>query len=83
MLYNYILLCYTIISCYVIKYSHNELAPHVSIPCWDRHQGLLDYKLINYQGLLDYKLIYNLKIPDDDPNKESKHVGLVHCDCIV
>jgi hypothetical protein len=28
-------------------------------------------------------VIYNLKVPDDDPNKGSKHAGLVHCDCIV
>ena len=34
--------------------------------------------------ILDYKLqIYNLKVPDDDPNTGSKLVGLVHRDCIV
>jgi hypothetical protein len=37
----YILLCY--------QYSHSELARHVSIPCWDHHQGLLDYKLHSYK----------------------------------
>jgi hypothetical protein len=41
--------CTLIISCYVIQYSHSELARHVSIPCWDHHQGLLDYKLQNYK----------------------------------
>jgi hypothetical protein len=41
--------CTLIISCYVIQYSHSELARHVSIPCWDHHQGLLDYKLYNYK----------------------------------
>jgi hypothetical protein len=29
--------------------SHSELARHVSIPCWDHRQGLLDYKLYNYK----------------------------------
>jgi hypothetical protein len=28
-------------------------------------------------------VIYNLNVPDDDPNKGSKHVGLIYCDCIV
>jgi hypothetical protein len=29
-----------IIPCYVIQYSHSELVRHVSIPCWDHHQGV-------------------------------------------
>jgi hypothetical protein len=41
--------CTRIIPCYVIQYSHSELARDVSIPCWDHHQGLLDYKLHNYK----------------------------------
>jgi hypothetical protein len=39
--------CTLIIPCYVIEYS--KLVRHVSIPCWDHHQGLLDYKLHNYK----------------------------------
>jgi hypothetical protein len=38
-----------IITCYVIQYSHSELARHVSIRCWDHHQALLDYNLHNYK----------------------------------
>jgi hypothetical protein len=41
--------CTLIIPCYVIQYSHSELAQHVSIPCWEHHQGLLDYNLHNYK----------------------------------
>jgi hypothetical protein len=41
--------CTLIIPCYVTQYSHSELAWHVSIPCWDHHQGLLDYKVHNYK----------------------------------
>jgi hypothetical protein len=41
--------CTLITPCYVIQYSHSELARHISIPCWDHHQGRLDYKLHNYK----------------------------------
>jgi hypothetical protein len=41
--------CTLIAPRYIIEYSHSELARHVSIPCWDHHQGLLDYKLHNYK----------------------------------
>jgi hypothetical protein len=47
---------YSYLPCYVIQYSHSELARHVSIPCWDHHQGLLDCKL-HY-----YKLTINVHI---------------------